>query len=84
MTELNIVGAVLRNVNYWLSFLDPCRKERFFEWLKDHTRSEAAHCETLDGCLLNWFQSLPKQQALDEGFLIVSEIIWLRYRSTIE
>jgi hypothetical protein len=82
--ELNIVEAVLRNVNYRLSSLDSCRKELFFEWLKNHTRLEAAHCETLDDCLLNWFQSLSKQQMLDEGFLIVSEIIWFKHRSLFE
>lgn len=81
--ELDIAEVVIWNVNYWLKFLEPCQQLHFFEWLKNHSRSEAALCETLDDCLANWLKRLPKQQALDEGFLIMGEIIWFKYRSPL-
>lgn len=82
--ELDIVAAVVRNLNHWLFFLDPCQREFFFEWLKSHTGSDVVENGKLNRRLSIWLNSLPKQRALDEGFLIASEIFWFMNRGAFD
>lgn len=82
--ELDIVEAVVRNLNHWLFFLDPCQREFFFEWLESHTGSDLVENGKLNRRLSIWLNSLPKQRALDEGFLMASEIFWFMNRGAFD
>ncbi len=78
--NLHIVEDVVRNIKNCLFHLDAGQLERFLVWLESHTKSKVSECGKLNFQFTAWLETLPKEQVVDEGFLIASEIFWFRYR----
>lgn len=71
-------AEVSEHIVYWIELLPNERRERFYEWLQDHTRVVTANAV---GSLNEFLSMLPDEQRMLEAWTILNEVVWQWHRS---